>query len=67
MTTLESSSPVQKYLELSKKILKLYIDGADEAVVDEVYNEMDTVWESLTEDEQETVRIESLRAKENEE
>lgn len=67
MTTLESSSPVQKYLELSKKILKLYIDGADDAVVDEVYNEMDTVWESLTEDEQETVRIESLRAKENEE
>lgn len=67
MTTLESNTPVQKYLELSKKILKLYVDGADEAVVDEVYNEMDAVWDSLSEDEKETVRIESLMAKENEE
>jgi hypothetical protein len=66
MTTLESGTPVQKYLELSKKILKMYVDGADEAIIDEVYNEMDTVWESLSEDEKETVRIESIKAKENE-
>ena len=66
MTTLESNTPVQKYLELSKKILKMYVDGADEAIIDEVYNEMDTVWDSLSEDEKETVRIESIKAKENE-
>jgi hypothetical protein len=44
----------------------MYVDGADEAIIDEVYNEMDTVWDSLSEDEKETVRIESIKAKENE-
>lgn len=57
---------IQSYLDLSKKILQLYTDGADEHDIDIVYDEMDNLWESCTEDEKESIRLESIKARENE-